>query len=87
MMPVRRHTGTVRVLEQELTMIKMGRDNPEGLTAREVIEDIAAFPLSQEMERDQFGEYKGGSSWRAGYAAFRNKSFAEAWLRLNPRQS
>lgn len=64
-------------------MAKKGRDNPEGLTAREVVEDIAAFPLRKELERDKFGELS-GSSHSEGYAAWRNQQFAAAWLRLNP---
>lgn len=65
---------------------KKGRDNPEGLTAREVIEDIAAFPLRQAMELDERGGYKSGSSgWTEGYAAWRNQRFAETWLKSHPK--
>ena len=65
--------------------IKRGRDNPEGLTAREVIEDIANFPLSQDFEYDRFGEIKNGSSsWGPSWVAHRSKSMAREWLRLNP---
>ena len=68
-------------------MKKKGRDNPEGLTAREVIEDIASFPLRQEFEKDERGRMKNGSSsWSAGYAAYRNQEFARHWLLYNPKK-
>ena len=61
-----------------------GRDNPDGLTARQVIENIAAFPLRKEHERDKYGEtLSGSSSWSEGFAAFRNQRFAQEWLLLN----
>lgn len=68
-------------------MKKRGRDNPEGLTARQVIEDIAAFPLRKEFEIDPHGEIKNGScSWSDGYAAFRNQQFAQQWLDYQTRR-
>jgi len=60
---------------------KKGRDNPVGLTALQVIEDIARFPLSKEFDRDDRGCILSGSdSYSPGYAAFRNQRFAQQWL-------
>lgn len=57
----------------------------EEMTARELIEDIANFPLTKESERDRFGEFVTGSnSYGEKYAAWRNRELARAWLRLNP---
>lgn len=64
---------------------KNGRDNPKGLTAREVIEDIANFPLSKAPNRDKFGELS-GNSYGEGYAAWRNQKFARDWLAANPKR-
>jgi len=57
----------------------------EEMTARELIEDIANFPLSKEPKLDRFGEMVSGSqSYSEKYAAWRNQEMARAWLRLNP---
>lgn len=60
---------------------KKGRDNPVGLTALQVIEDIAKFPLSKGFDYDDRGRILSGSnSYGPGYAAFRNQRFAQQWL-------
>lgn len=55
------------------------------MTARELIEDIANFPIVQNPEHDRFGEIKSGShSYNEKYAAWRNQELARDWLRHNP---
>lgn len=55
-------------------------------TAREVLEDIANFPLEKKFELDEFGEIKHGtSSHGPGYAAWRNQRVAQEWLKANPK--
>lgn len=62
-------------------MAKRGRDDPRGLTAEQVIKNIASFPLKQDFEYDERGSIKSGShSYSEGYAAFRNQQFAKTWL-------
>lgn len=69
-------------------MSKRGRDDPRGLTAEQVIENIALFPLKKDFEYDERGRIKSGcDSYSAGYAAFRNQQFARRWLDLRRAQS
>lgn len=57
----------------------------ERMTARELIEDIANWPITKGPTRDRFGEIESGSqSYGEGYTAWRNQELARAWLRLNP---
>lgn len=66
---------------------KKGRDNPVGLTALQVIQDIAGFPLSKEFDCDDRGRILSGSnSYGPAYAAFRNQQFAQQWLNNQKRR-
>ena len=56
--------------------------------SRTVIQEIADFPLTKEMEKDEFGEFKSGSSsYGVGYSAWYIQQLARKWLKDNPRRS
>lgn len=62
-------------------MVERGRDDPRGLTAEQVIENIASFPLVKDLEYDERGAIKSGSSsYSEKYSAWRNQRFAKQWL-------
>lgn len=48
------------------------------MTARQVVEDIANFPLQFKSEEQ---------SWSDGYAAWRNQQLAREWLRTHPTRA
>lgn len=63
----------------------MMRKGVEQMTARDLIEDIANWPITKAHTKDRFGEIENGSnSYGEGYTAWRNQELARTWLRLNP---
>lgn len=56
-------------------------------SARAVLEKIASFPLTKEMERDEWGDAKhGASSYDVGYSSWYIQKLARDYLRAHPKR-